>query len=121
MAHILVADDEEDIVELLRVALEGNGHRVTAVYNGDEVLKALEAAPCDVVLMDIMLPGRDGYNLQIELSAHERFKNIPVIVITALEPARVLFEKFSQVKAYVTKPFDPHIIIDKVNEILAGT
>ena len=57
---ILVVDDEEDFVEMLSLRLEDAGHRVRSAYDGDAGLAALDAAECDVVLLDIRMPGKDG-------------------------------------------------------------
>ena len=73
----------------------------------------------DMLLLDVMLPGIDGYSLQMRLSQDDSTKDIPVILLTALESARALFQKFPQVVGLMTKPFVPSDLLKSVQDALA--
>jgi len=118
MAEILIADDEEDILELLTFALEKKGHNISTVTDGGIVIDELKKKKYELVIMDIMMPNLDGFNIALNLSKDEELRNIPVIMISALKPAKDLFEKFSQVKGFFTKPFETDLLVLKVDEIL---
>lgn len=121
MSKILVADDENDIVELITMALENHGHIVHPFYAGDEIIAELKKSDYDLVIMDILMPGIDGFNIQLKLNEDKKLKNTPVIIISALQPASSLFEKFEQVKGFIVKPFDPEELVKKVEEVLKSS
>jgi DNA-binding response OmpR family regulator len=83
MKIILVVDDEKDIVQLIRYNLEQEGFKVEAASDGIEALKKANEVKPDLILLDIMLPGKDGYEVMKSLNQNERTANIPVIFLTA--------------------------------------
>lgn len=117
---IIVADDEEEIVELLRMALEAQGYAVVATSQGAKLPELIKLHKPDLLLLDVLLPGLDGYSLQLQIAQDEATRHIPVIVITALPAARSLFEKFEQVKLFVNKPFDTDELSAHIKEILGS-
>ena len=80
MAAIYYADDEQDIRELVSAWLKSDGHEVTAFETGDALLTAFRERPCDLVILDIMMPGTDGIGI---LTALRRESRVPVILLTA--------------------------------------
>lgn len=106
MSKVLIVDDEEDILNLLKIAFEGLNATVITLKSGKEVVNTIKNENPDVVLLDVMLPEKDGYTIMMELSVDESAKKVPVYIITALHPVKDLFEKFPQVKGFITKPFD---------------
>ncbi len=84
-ASVLVVDDDERARALLTAVLEPRGYRVRAVAGGAEALEALKAAPADVVITDLMMPGLSGFELVERLAAEPSLRAVPVIVLTALE------------------------------------
>ena len=72
----------------------------------------------DLVILEVMIPGIDGYSLQMKLAAEPETSKIPVIVLTALEPAKALFQKFPQVVDFMTKPFKTEDLLDVVRRVL---
>lgn len=118
MATILVADDESDIREYSRSVLERNGHRVIEASSGTAALDALEKETPDLMLLDVMLPGMDGHTLQMHLSNHPKFKNLPVIIVTALEFTQEMFAKFPQVRGFLAKPFTPVQLDEAVRQVV---
>lgn len=124
MAHIMIVEDEKDVVTLLKFLLEKDGHSVTEAYNGQEALIKLgligtpssTVAPIlpELILLDVMMPIMDGYSVCAKLHESEITRAIPVIVLTAKGEMKELFER-ANVSAYVNKPFD----IQKLRQIIA--
>ena len=127
MPIIMVVDDEPDIVTLLRFALEQDGHVVTEAGNGLVALERLGLEPVraeltlpDLIVLDIMMPVMDGYQLNMRLQTEARAKHIPILVLTAKgQKMRDLFEMAPNVAAYVQKPFDPKMLRELIAGILA--
>ena len=118
---ILVADDEREILDLVVTAVKslGPGYMVITASNGSELPEIIQNEKPDLIILDILLPGIDGYSLQLQFAQSDYAKNIPVIIITALPAARSLFEKFAQVKLFLTKPFSTQELLGKIHDILA--
>lgn len=115
---ILIADDEPEILDFVRTTLEMGGYVVAGISHGGQLPSAIKKEKPDMLILDVLMPGLDGYSLQLYLSQQEETKNLPVIVASALPAARTLFDKFPQVKMFVDKPFDPNMLLKKVKEIL---
>ncbi len=81
--HILVVEDEEDILELLRYNLMKEGYRVTGVLLGEEGLRAARSQPLDLIVLDLMLPGIDGLTVCRELKMDAKTRDLPIIILTA--------------------------------------
>lgn len=116
---ILLVDDEVQLSDLVKIRLEAYGFEVVAVYDGQEGLnKAKEIKP-DLVILDLMLPKIDGYKVCRMLKFDDKYKHIPIILFTA--KAQDDDKKIGeQVKAdaYITKPFEPEVLMSKVKELL---
>lgn len=115
---ILAIDDEPEMLSLVRLSLERGGYQIVTCESGSKAWDSIIAEKPDLLVLDVMLPGIDGYSLQIKLSQEEATKNIPVIVMTALEPSRTLFKKFPQVVGFMTKPFNPDELLQKVESTI---
>lgn len=116
---ILVADDEPYILMALTDAVEMEGYDcVTAVNGREAVEKAREELP-DLILLDIMMPYKDGYEACEELKADDQTKGIPIIMLTA-KSQQVDIQRGKEVGAddYITKPFRPSTLRKKFNEVL---
>ncbi|MFH1725660.1 MAG: response regulator [Elusimicrobiota bacterium] len=125
MAHILVVDDERDVVTLMRFLLQKDGHRVTEAYNGAQALEKMGVEPAeedaelpDLIVLDVMMPVMDGYTVCGRLEQNGRTRRIPLIVMTAKGQMRDLFEKASNVVACVEKPFDPQKLRQVIRDVL---
>ena len=79
---ILVVDDEKDIVEFIQYNLEAEGFDVITAYNGKEALDAVKKNP-DIIVLDVMMPGIDGYEVCAKIRAKSRYKNVPILFLTA--------------------------------------
>ena len=121
MSSILAVDDDPDVLALLEVTLQRGGHEVALAANGDEALELLRARHLDLVLLDVMMPGRDGWAVLDEIKADETLNDVPVIMVTARgEPMDRLRGGVGGALYYVTKPFTPQALLDTVAEVLGS-
>ncbi len=116
---ILVADDDEHIVELVSMYLRREGYRVEAAYDGDETLRRVNELHPSLVVLDIMMPGPDG--LQICRSLRRR-SNVPILLVTARtsDIDKIAGLRFGA-DDYVTKPFNPAELVARVEAVLRRT
>jgi two-component system, OmpR family, alkaline phosphatase synthesis response regulator PhoP len=116
---ILVVDDEEDIVEMIKYSLVNEGYRVEYALTGEEALvKAAEQNP-DLILLDLMLPGLDGLDVCRELKADPSTRQIPIIMITAKgEDADIVSGLELGAEDYITKPFSLRILLARAKVVL---
>ena len=121
MAHesILVVDDEEDILELLRYNLAREGYRVTGAASGEEAVKTARALLPDLILLDLLLPGVDGLEVCRRLKGDARTRPIPIIMLTAKgEEADIVAGLELGADDYVTKPFSPRVLLARIRTAL---
>ncbi len=119
-AHVLVVDDNEVNRDLLARRLQREGHRVGLAVDGLDALAKLRADAFDLVLLDIMMPGMDGYQVLEQLKADEALRHVPVILISALNDTDNMVKGISLgADDYLPKPFNPHILRARVNASLA--
>jgi DNA-binding response OmpR family regulator len=116
---ILIVDDEAEIQRALRGALEGGGYQVQVCDHGNKVAQALKEYKPDLVVLDVMLPGADGYTLFRRIIEDDATSDLPIIVLSGLEPSAAMFQGFPQLAAFMVKPFDPQDLLDKVAKALA--
>ncbi len=116
---ILVVDDDVDLLKMLKLRMESEGYEFMSAQDGNELLKVLKIKKPDVILLDIMLPGMDGYSSLREIRKEEEFRDIPVIVLTAKEKKRVgdLFA-LEKVAFFVEKPCETQDLLQKIREVL---
>jgi len=98
--------------------MESLGHTIKICDNGREVMDSLKEFKPDLMILDVMLPGVDGYSIATSISQDESLSKIPIIVLSALEPSRSLFVKFNQVVAFLTKPFNTDDLFEAVKNAL---
>ncbi len=108
------------MIELIRLILERRGFIVEGAVGGREGVEAMVQNPPDLVLLDLMMPDMDGWEVYRQIKAREALKKIPVIVITAKAQGidRVLGLHIAGVDDYITKPFGPKELIDSVEHVL---
>lgn len=116
---ILVVDDEEDLLELLRFNLSGEGFSVTCVATGEEALdKVAEEVP-DLILLDLMLPGMDGLEVARRLKSQALTKEIPIVMLTAKgEEGDIVKGLERGADDYVTKPFSRKVLAARIRAVL---
>lgn len=117
---ILVVDDDPEIQLALRGPLEEAGYSVRVCGNGNEVIPALLDFRPALLVLDVMLPGVDGYSLVMKLSEDESFRTLPIVVLSGLGPSEALLRAFEQVKDFIGKPFDPKSLVETVSRALAA-
>ena len=118
--HILVADDEEDVLMLCRVNLEFEGFEVTEAPNGAEAVRLARDVEPDLILLDVMMPVKDGWETLTELKADDGLRKIPVVMLTAKVQEEDQFRALAAGAAdYVTKPFHPTSLVRTVRTVLA--
>lgn len=116
---ILVVDDEEDILELVRYNLDREGYTVCCAVSGEEALKAADADVPDLVILDLMLPGIDGLDVARRLRQNPSTKEVPIVMLTAKgEEADVVAGLELGADDYVTKPFSPRILIARMKAVI---
>lgn len=116
---ILVVDDEEDILELVRYNLSREGYNVLCASTGEEGLNTAKSKLPDLIILDLMLPGIDGLDVARSLKNEENTKNIPVIMLTAKgEEADVVTGLEMGADDYISKPFSPRILTARVKAVL---
>ncbi len=116
---ILVVDDEPDLVETIRFPLEMEGFNVLVSYNGDDALNQARKENPDLILLDLMLPKLDGYKVCRLLKFDERYKHIPILMLTAKTQEKdKLLGKETGADEYITKPFDIDELMKKVKAYL---
>lgn len=117
--HILVVEDEEDILDLVRFNLEREGYRVTGVTTGEAGLEEAVRHGPDLVLLDLMLPGVDGLEICRRLRRDPQTAGVPVVMLTAKgEDADVVAGLEVGADDYVPKPFSPRVLIARVRAVL---
>jgi two-component system response regulator VicR len=117
---ILCIEDEREMIDLFKIILGRRGYRVSGALGGEEGLQRAEELEPDLILLDLMMPVMDGWEVLQRMRANEKLQKIPVIIVTAKsqEIDRVLALHVAQVNDYVTKPFGPQELIDSVNRVL---
>jgi DNA-binding response OmpR family regulator len=121
MPLVLVVDDEPDIRTILQINLESAGFRVVTAANGEEALAAVRAEPPDAVLLDVMMPGVDGWTVlqELKMARDRRLAQIPVFLVTAVvDDEHRLRGGIEGALRYVTKPFDPHELVRALETVL---
>jgi len=117
--HILVVDDEEEILELVSYNLAKAGYRVTSVTSGEDAIKTARSKLPDLVLLDLMLPGVDGFEVCNTLKRDSRTANIPIVMLTARgEEADVVSGLELGADDYITKPFSPRVLLARIKAVL---
>jgi two-component system phosphate regulon response regulator PhoB len=117
--RILVIDDEEDILELVRFHLAREGYQLALAETGEDAIKKLRHEPFDLILLDLMLPGLDGLEVAKALKNDPKTKAIPIIMLTAKgEDADVVSGLELGADDYITKPFSPRVLSARVKAVL---
>jgi two-component system phosphate regulon response regulator PhoB len=117
--RILVVDDEEDILELIRYNLTREGYHITGALTGEEALEKARSETFDLIVLDLMLPGIDGLEVTKKLKANDKTQNTPIVMLTAKgEEADIVTGLELGADDYITKPFSPRVLIARVRTVL---
>ncbi len=116
---ILIIEDEEDIRELVKYNLQRDGFTVLEAESGEKGLTMVERTPPDLILLDLMLPGKDGLDICRTLKRNESTQNIPVVMMTARgEESDIVMGLELGAEDYVVKPFSPKVLCARVKAVL---
>jgi CheY-like chemotaxis protein len=116
---ILVVDDEPPILRLMEFILAREGHEMVVAVNGEEALAKVAEHKPDLILLDIMMPRIDGYEVVRRLRADTEHAGIPIIMLSAkAQDADVQKGVDAGVNEYITKPFSPPYLVEVVNKYL---
>jgi two-component system alkaline phosphatase synthesis response regulator PhoP len=116
---ILVVDDEGNIRELVRYNLAREGYQVTTVGSGEEALKQASSKPPDLIVLDLMLPGMDGFAVCRQLKNDARTTHIPIVMLTVKgEESDIVVGLELGADDYITKPFSPKVLLARIKAVL---
>mgnify|MGYP005839384229 FL=1 len=117
---IVCIEDEPEMIDLVRLILGRRGFELIGAVGGREGLETVRQVKPDLVLLDLMMPDMDGWEIYQHMKADEELRNIPVIIVTAKAQSidKVLGLHIAKVDDYITKPFGPQELIDSVNRVL---
>jgi len=121
LKRILCIEDEPEMIDLIRLILGRRGYEVKGAEGGIEGLKLVRKEHPDLVLLDLMMPDMDGWEVYQQMKADESTKHIPVIVVTAKAQSidKVLGLHIAKVDDYIAKPFSPQDLLNSVERILS--
>lgn len=115
---ILVCDDERHIVRLIQVNLERQGYTVVTAFDGKDGLEKIKSEKPDLVVLDVMMPYMDGFEVLKTLRREPEYENLPVIMLTAKAQDKDVFEGYHYgADMYLTKPFNPMELVTFVKRI----
>jgi CheY-like chemotaxis protein len=124
MAHILLVDDDQDIIEMNKTILTKRGHRVTVAYSAAEARRAIQAGPPDAAVLDVMMEDKTiGFELARQL--HAQMPELPMIMLTGIRKEMDLHFSFKPdetwlpVTRFLEKPQNPRVIADEIEKLLA--
>ncbi len=119
--RVVYIEDDQEMIELVNMILSRRGFQVKGARGGRAGLDLISQEPPDLILLDLMMPGMDGWEVFQQLKANDKTRGIPVIVITAKAQAidRVLGLHIARVDDYLSKPFRPQELVDSVERVLS--
>jgi len=124
MAKILVVDDEPDVVEMIKTALESAFHQVVTAYNGKEGIEKAKKEKPDAIVLDIMMPEKDGFVTCKELKSDPACQEIPVLILTGVGEhfSNTRYAKSMglelEAEDYIEKPVDPKTLLARMAKLL---
>ena len=118
--RILCIEDETEMIDLMRLILERKGFEFVGAEGGQQALDVLHQVRPDLILLDLMMPGVDGWEVYRQVKADQGLRSVPVIVVTAKAQNidKVLGLHIARVDDYITKPFSPQELLDSVYRAL---
>ena len=118
---VLVCDDERNIVRMIQVSLSREGYDVVTAYDGKEGLEKVKEEKPDILVLDVMMPYMDGFEVLKTLRREPETENLPVIMLTAKAQDKDVFEGYQfGADMYLTKPFNPRELISFIQRLSSG-
>jgi DNA-binding response OmpR family regulator len=120
LKHLIYVEDDQEMIDLVRLILTRRGFDITGANGGRNGLDMIRQKLPDLVLLDLMMPDMDGWDVYQQMKADEKTKDIPVIVVTAKAQSidKVLGLHIAKVDDYISKPFSPQELIESVEKVL---
>ncbi len=116
--HVLIVDDSKTEQMFMSSIIQKNGMTVSLADNGDAAMIELERQKPDLILMDVIMPGKNGFQLTRQISKDERFADIPIIICTSKNQETDMVWGIRQgARAYVTKPINPAVLLEKIRKL----
>ena len=122
---ILIVDDDPDLVEAVTMILRSKRFEVVAAYNGKEGIEKVKTERPDLVVLDVMMPEKDGYSVCKELKSDPQWSHIPILLLTAVV-SHVPTTRFTQQMGmeteaddYIDKPVEPEVLVKRIETLLA--
>jgi len=121
--RVVYIEDDPEMIDLVVMILSRRGFAVKGAHGGRNGLDTVMKELPDLVLLDLMMPGMDGWEVYQQLKANEATRQIPIIIITAKAQAidRVLGLHIAKVDDYIAKPFRPQELLDSIERVLSNT
>jgi DNA-binding response OmpR family regulator len=125
MAKILIVDDDPDLVEAVSIILESKGYEVSAAYGGIEGLGKAKTENPDLIVLDVMMPDKDGYVVCKELKEDPKYQSVPILLLTAVV-SKISTTRYTQQMGmeteaddYVDKPVEPEELVRRIETLLS--
>ncbi|MCS6885203.1 MAG: response regulator [Acidobacteriota bacterium] len=119
MKKILVVDDEQDLLDLMEIILGAEGYQVVKAVNGKDALEKVDSEKPDLILLDVMMPIMDGWQVLRTLKKNESLKHIPIVMVTAKIGTEDRMRGLQEGAAdYICKPFAPRDVVTRLRAIL---
>ncbi|MFA5976287.1 MAG: response regulator [Elusimicrobiota bacterium] len=118
MAKILIIDDDPNILRMLGFLLVKEGHTVSVARDGQSGIEMAREEWPDLIILDVMMPGMDGFCVSGALFKDPEMRRIPILVLTAKGSSREIFKLVPNVVHYMDKPFDPDDLVKNVRQLL---
>jgi CheY-like chemotaxis protein len=121
-SKILVVDDNPFICELMQSRLEASGYNVVTAVNGEEALRKVKVEKPDIVLLDVTMPGMDGFQVAAEIKKDEEISDIAIVMVTAHGEHDSVIRAMSSldIAGYVLKPFKPEELLSEIEKALSN-
>ena len=122
---VLIVDDDPDLVKAVTMILESKNYNVVAAYGGVEGLQKAKAEAPDLIVLDVMMPDKDGYTVCKELKSDPEVSHIPVLLLTAvvshISTTRYTQQMGLETEAddYIDKPVEPEVLVDRIEALLS--
>lgn len=117
-ATVLIVDDEVHLVKILRFTLEHEGYNVISAFDGREAVDKIESERPDIIILDLMLPGIDGYKVCNKVKKNEELKEIPVIILSARNFESENIEEKIMADALMKKPFNTQELLKVIDDLI---
>jgi len=116
---VMIVEDEPGIARMIQVLLEARGFSTVVCHTGEEALRRMAEHPIDLVLLDVMMPGMDGYEVCRRLRADPQWRHVPVVMLTAKDTTRDMVLGLEiGADDYITKPFNLEYLLFSIKRVL---